>query len=134
MANTMNLEVITSSRIAYTGDVTMVVVRAIDGDIGLLPKHIPIIAALDIGILKIFTEKGQEKMAISGGILHKVDNKIIIMTATAEKALDIDIIRAKYSLNRAKEKLTNEQLDSREKLVWDNARKRAQIRINIAKN
>ena len=130
MASTIRLDVITPSRSAFSDDVNMVIARALDGDVGILPGHVPLVAALDIWSLRILTSEGEHKMAISGGIMNVSDGKIVIMTATAERAENIDVARSKRALARAEAEL-EKTTDEREIEVWRHARKRAQVRLSI---
>ncbi|MFA6074962.1 MAG: ATP synthase F1 subunit epsilon [Negativicutes bacterium] len=131
MASTIRLDVITPSRSAFSDDVNMVIARALDGDVGILPGHVPLVAALDIWSLRIITPNGEQKMAISGGLMSVSDGKIVIMTATAERAEDVDVARSKKALARAEAALES-TTDTREIEIWKNTRRRAQVRLSIA--
>jgi F-type H+-transporting ATPase subunit epsilon len=109
----------------------MVIARALDGDVGILPGHVPLVAALDIWSLRIITPNGEQKMAISGGLMSVSDGKIVIMTATAERAEDVDVARSKKALARAEAALES-TTDTREIEIWKNTRRRAQVRLSIA--
>ena len=130
MASTIRLDVITPSRSAFSDDVNMVIARALDGDVGILPGHVPLVAALDIWSLRIITAEGEHKMAISGGIMNVSDGKIVIMTATAERAENIDVARSKRALAKAEAEL-DKATDEREIEYWKHSRKRAQVRLSI---
>ena len=77
------------------------------GEFGILKNHIPVMAALDIGVTKI--KKGEESKSYTtmGGVLQFKDNECIILTTTAECGDDIDVARAEAALRRAKERLAD---------------------------
>lgn len=131
MASTIRLDVITPSKTAFSGDVNMVIARALDGDIGILPGHVPLVAALDIWALRVITSGSERKMAISGGIMSVSDGRITVMTATVEHAEDIDVSRAKKALARALDEQAK-ATTSRELETWKYAERRAQVRLSIA--
>ena len=131
MASTIRLDVITPSKSAFSADVNMVIVRALDGDVGILPGHVPLVAALDIWSMRILTPDGEHKMAISGGIMNVSDGKVIIMTATAELAENVDVARSRKALAKAEAEI-EKTIIPREIEIWKNAQRRAQIRLSIA--
>ena len=109
----------------------MVIARALDGDIGILANHIPMVAALDIWPLRIISDGVERKMAVSGGVFSVTNNKIVIMTATAEFSEDIDVDRAKRALARANEELAKAETGYA-MTHWENAVRRAEMRLKIA--
>ena len=131
MASTIRLDVITPSKSAFSADVNMVIVRALDGDVGILPGHVPLVAALDIWSMRILTPDGEHKMAISGGIMNVSDGIVIIMTATAELAENVDVARSRKALAKAEAEI-EKTIIPREIEIWKNAQRRAQIRLSIA--
>lgn len=104
--NTIQLEVITPDVAVFNDQVAGLLVRALDGDIGILPHHAPLIAALDAGPLiytKVDGDKGE--LFVSGGFLEVKDNKITILAPAAEVADAIDVERAEKARKRAEERL-----------------------------
>jgi F-type H+-transporting ATPase subunit epsilon len=105
MANTIRLEIITPERSVYNQDVEMVIARATDGDIGILPGHVPLIAGLAIAPLRIKKEEDEEQIAITGGFIEVQPEKVIVLATTAETAAEIDVRRAEAAKKRAEERL-----------------------------
>lgn len=94
----------------------MVVAQTIDGQIGILPGHIPLVTVLETGVMRVQAGPEQEqKLAVSGGFLEmSPDNKLTILAQTAELAEEIDVDRARQALARAEERLNgkSENIDA----------------------
>ena len=85
----------------------MVIAQTIDGQIGVLPGHIPLVTVLETGIMRVQSGPEQEqKLAVSGGFLEmSPDNKLTVLAETAELAEEIDVERAQQARARAEERL-----------------------------
>ena len=101
----MRLKIITHEEVVFDAEVDEIYTRGVDGEFGILKDHIPVMAALDIGVTKV--KKGDEAKSYTtmGGVLQFKDNECIILTTTAECGDDIDVARAEAALRRAKERL-----------------------------
>jgi F-type H+-transporting ATPase subunit epsilon len=112
--NTFKLEIVTPEQILFNDEIQFVVVPEINGELGVLKNHAPMIAALNIGILR-YTKPGGEilKLAVSGGFMEVIYNEARILAETAERGSDIDVLRAKASKERAEKRLAarDEKLD-----------------------
>ena len=77
-----------------------------EGELGIMKNHAPLVAALDIGVLRYNNASGtQKKMALSGGFMEVIDNVARVLAETAEHGEDIDILRAKAAKERAERRL-----------------------------
>lgn len=110
MTKQIQLEVVTPHGVVFTESVDFFSLRAMQGDIGVLPDHIPIITPIEIGLLEYKKSGEKDYIATMGGFLEVKDNKAVIITESAEKAEDIDILRASSSLKRAESKLQQKEL------------------------
>lgn len=108
MAETLTLEVITPERAVLDKvEVKALIVPALDGLLGVLPGHAPLVAGLGIGVVK-YKEDGADrytKMAITGGFLEVSDNHAVLVADAAEKADSIDLLRARQARDRAQARL-----------------------------
>ncbi|MDR1702502.1 MAG: F0F1 ATP synthase subunit epsilon [Sporomusaceae bacterium] len=132
MANKIRLDIVTPERITYSEDVNMLIARATDGDIGILPGHAPLIAALDIWPIRILQDEGESKMAVAGGFLEVRPHKITILANSAESIAEIDVERALEAKGRAENRLKGgdyEHLDTERAQL---ALKRATMRLRTA--
>lgn len=104
--NTFMLEIITPEEIFLREEVQFAVFPEPDGEVGILKNHSPLVAALDIGVLRYTDPNGNiKKVAISGGFLKVIFNEARVLAETAEQGSEIDVIRAKNSLERASNRL-----------------------------
>ncbi len=101
----MHLKIITHEKVVFDEDVDEIYTKGTDGEFGILKDHVPVMAALDIGVTKIKQGSESKCFTTMGGVLQFKDNECIILTTTAECGDDIDVVRAKEALNRAKARL-----------------------------
>lgn len=107
MASTIKLDVVTPERVVYSDDVNMIIARAMDGDLGVLANHAPLVTALKIGILRIKQNDRYSHIAISGGgFMEVTPEKITILADTAEKPGEIDPERARKAKERAEKRIS----------------------------
>jgi F-type H+-transporting ATPase subunit epsilon len=102
---TIKLDVVTAERVVFSEDVDMVVAPGVEGQLGLLPHHAPLMTMLTPGELCI--RKGGEEfyLAISGGFLEVRPDRIIVLADAAERVEEIDVARAEEAKRRAEERL-----------------------------
>ena len=106
MARILLLEIVTPERIVYTNEVEMVVAPALDGELGILPLHAPMVAALKAGEVRVKFDTDQvEWFAISGGYLQVHEDKVVILADDAVPSSQIDVERAKQATERAEQRL-----------------------------
>lgn len=109
---TMHLDVITPDKKAFSGEVKFVVVRTELGELGILPRHADLVAALEIAPLRIDLPGGTRQfMAIFGGFMEIKNNVITIVTPNCELPDEIDEDRAKRAKARAEERLKSRNAD-----------------------
>ncbi len=102
---TIKLEIITAERQVFSDDVNTVVAPGVEGELGILPHHAPLITMLKPG--EVLIRKGSEEtyLFVSGGFLEVRPEKIIILADACERAEEIDIERAEAAKHRAEERL-----------------------------
>jgi len=88
------LEIVSPERRAFTGSVDLVVVPAIDGELGILPNHARLISALGTGELRIKSAQGEQALLISGGFVEVRADKVVVMADLAEHSDEIDEAKA----------------------------------------
>jgi F-type H+-transporting ATPase subunit epsilon len=94
-------EVISPEQIVYSGEVDMVILRSVEGELGILPFHTPIITLLDIGEMRVKYDQKQEYIALQSGYLEVREDKVVVLANAAELASEIDVERAKLAKERA---------------------------------
>lgn len=107
MARTLMCEIITPERIVYTNEVEMVVAPTVDGEIGILPLHAPLVSALKPGEIRVKwdNDKEVEWFAVAGGYIQVHEDKVIILADHAVVASQIDVERARQALVHAQERM-----------------------------
>ena len=102
----LRLELVAPRGPVFEGDVEMVVLPAVTGEIGILPRHAPLVAQLAIGQLRALTGDGKWlTFAVAEGFVKVQFNKVIVLADTAEEASAIDVARAEKGVERALQRL-----------------------------
>lgn len=106
MERTLLCEIVTPERIVYRNEVRMVVAPTIDGEIGILPLHQPLVSPLDPGEIRVMHDDDRvEWFAISGGYIQVHEDKVIVLADQAAASSQIDVERARQALQHAKERM-----------------------------
>ncbi len=126
------LEIVTPERLAYRGEVDEVVVPGSEGQLGILPHHVPLISLLGLGELRIKRAGQQESFAIYGGFLQVRPDKVIVMAETADFAADIDLERARHARQEAERALEAGFVEPADLVQARAALQHALLRIRIA--
>ena len=132
----MTVQVVTPDGVRYDHHATYISIRTLDGDMGILPDHVNIIAPLivhEMKIGRIDDENHVDWVAINGGIIEVRDNFVTIVADSAERERDIDVSRAERAKLRAERKLQAAQTthDIDEVRRAQVALRRALNRINV---
>lgn len=128
---TVTVNIVTPDGPVYDSEVTMVIAKTTSGEIGVLAGHIPMVAPLAIGAVKLKKADGStELVAVSGGFVEVRPEKISILAPSAEAASDINLTRAKEALTRAEGRIQKKQ-DNIDFQRAELALKRALNRINV---
>jgi len=101
----LNLEIITAERIVYSEDVDVVVAPGIEGELGILPQHAPLMTMLHPGELRVRQDGEESSVFVSGGFLEVLADKVTVLADTAERAEEIDIARAEEAKTRAQQRM-----------------------------
>lgn len=101
----MHLKIITHEKVVFDEDVDAIYTRGTDGEFGVLKGHIPVMAALDIGVTRVVQHGQNKSFATMGGVFQFKDDTGLILTNTAECGDQIDEARAKEALMRAQARL-----------------------------
>ena len=129
---TLTVSVVTPDGEVLEDDYEMVSCKAENGELGILPGHIPLVAPLTINAVRLKRENDEDIIAVNGGFLEVRPDKVTILAESAEKATDIDVERAEQAKARAEELLESNDSDTDE-LRAKLALHRAVNRIDIAK-
>ena len=99
---TIKFEIVTPERVVFRMEVKQVTVPTGQGEITVLPEHIPLISTLLAGVIELVTADDKiEVISVSGGFIEVLKNKVVILADTAERAEEIDLKRAEEARARA---------------------------------
>ena len=102
---TIRLEIATAERLVYSEDVSVVVAPGIDGELAILPRHAPLLTVLKAGQMRVVKDGEESLIAVSGGFMEVMGNKVTILADTAEHSDEIDLERAEAALSLARERI-----------------------------
>ena len=128
---TLTVSVVTPDGEVLVDDYNMVSCKAENGELGILPNHIPLVAPLTIDAVRLKRDNGEDVVAVSGGFLEVRPDKVSILARSAEKAIDIDVERAEQARKRAEELLKSKDAkvdEARARMALN----RAMNRLNVA--
>ena len=112
MAKPYPLEIVTLKRTVFSDDVECVTVPGGLGYLGILAGHAPLLTNIEIGAISIKLGNNSEpKMAVGEGFLVVTSNGTTLLVDTAEKKEEIDVERARASMDRARERLSSSESD-----------------------
>ncbi|MEC2076022.1 F0F1 ATP synthase subunit epsilon [Metabacillus fastidiosus] len=129
---TVLVNVVTPDGPVYDAQVEMVSVKAQSGELGVLPGHIPMVAPLEIGAVRLLKDGSTELVAVSGGFIEVRPDKVTILAQAAETAESIDVTRAQAAKERAEQRL-KQQTDDIDMKRAELALHRAINRLNVTK-
>ena len=111
--NDFTLRIITPDRMFYEGPVKMVEFDTVEGEVGILPGHIPMTFIIRPGVLTITEEEGPKTAALHAGFAEVLQDRVTILAEIIEWPEEIDENRAKEAKGRAEERLQagNEETD-----------------------
>jgi len=101
----MMLEIITAERQVYSGEVDMVIAPGFDGQLGILPKHAPLMTMLKPGELTVRKDGEDIYVAVSGGFMEVLGNRVSVLADACERSDEIDEERAEQAMQKAQEAL-----------------------------
>ena len=109
----LRIELDSPEKIVYEGDAELVIARTSDGEIGFQPGHVPFVGNLVSSVVRVaLSDGGVQRIAVHSGFVEVSDNHVALLCDVAELAEDIDIERAKASLESAKSDLANDPSNS----------------------
>lgn len=104
---TIKLEVVSPDRVVYANDIAMLIVRSTAGELGILPKHAPLVTGLIPHAMRVKLpgESEERLLAVAGGFMEVTPEKITVLASAAEEPEAIDVNRAQKAYQRAKERI-----------------------------
>jgi F-type H+-transporting ATPase subunit epsilon len=131
---TIRCEIVSQDRTVFQGDVDIVILPGVAGEMGILPHHAPVLAILKYGVIKIRQNGKEELFVVAGGLAEVQPTIVTILADAAENIEEIDLTRALAAKKRAEDalaKITPEDHDSY--LRMEAALRRSNLRLDVAR-
>ncbi|GKQ42880.1 ATP synthase epsilon chain [Companilactobacillus sp. RD055328] len=135
--NVITVNIVTPAGLVYDHKASIIIAEAVDGSLGIMANHEPIIAPLKISELRVKrvdNPNHENAIAVNGGFLEFSNNVVSIVADSAERARDIDLRRAEYARQKAEENI-EKAVETKDKDTEQRARvalARAVNRINVS--
>ena len=109
---TLQCNVVSAKETIYSGEISMLIATGVEGEVGILPGHIPFITLLKPGAMQIKTSNGNDEMVyISGGVLEVQPHLVTVLADTAVRAHDLDEAKILEARRHAEQTLQNQKAD-----------------------
>ena len=128
----IQLEIVTPERLVYEDEVDSVNVPGIEGELGILPHHAPLVSILGFGELRIRKGGAEESFAIVGGFVQVRPDKVVVMAETADLAAEIDLEKAQEARREAERALETGYSEGADLSAARAALQTALMRIRVA--
>ena len=103
MADALTVELVAADRMVWSGEATMVIARTVEGDIGILRGHAPVLSVLTEAIDEITAEDGHTVFAVAdGGFISVANDRVSILSERTELSTEVDVDEARAQLEDAK--------------------------------
>lgn len=128
----IKVSVVTAEQKVLEDDVDMVIAPGVEGVLGILPRHAPLLTTLQAGELRLKKGGSEIALVVTGGFLEVRPDQVTVLADAAERTDEIDLARAEEAMKRAQERLAHRTEDiDLERAVF--AIRRASVRVKIAR-
>nr|YP_009019643.1 ATP synthase CF1 epsilon subunit [Gracilaria salicornia]AHH24611.1 ATP synthase CF1 epsilon subunit [Gracilaria salicornia]UAD87616.1 ATP synthase CF1 subunit epsilon [Gracilaria salicornia] len=128
---TLNIRVIAPDKTVWDANAEEVILPSSTGQVGILKGHIPLLTAIDIGVMRVRIDKEWQPIILLGGFAEVKENNITILVNGAEQVSEIDIKAAQENLDKAT-KVLNEAQNNKDKIEATQNLRKARARIQAA--
>ena len=131
---TIRCEIVSQDRTVFTGDVDIVVLPGAGGEMGILPKHAPVLTTLKYGVVRIRKGGKEELFTVAGGVAEVQPDIVTILADAAENVNEIDVTRAEAARTRAEEVLAKGvPADTDSYLAMEAALRKSNLRLDAVR-
>lgn len=128
---TIKFEIVTPERTVFSQEIIQVIVPTQEGEITVLPEHIPLVSILKPGVLEIKTANQEvEIISVSGGFIEVLRDKVVVLADTAERAQELDESRIEEARKRAEEA----KIEALNSTDYDLSAVAARLEVEIARD
>ena len=128
----LQLDIVTVERLVTSEEVDVLVAPGLDGELAVLPHHAPLLTVLKPGEIRVLNDGEESDIAVSGGFMEVMPDKVTILADTAERADEIDEERAEAALKKAQERIESAPADMDLERAVASLR-RSQARLKVAR-
>jgi F-type H+-transporting ATPase subunit epsilon len=131
---TIRCEIVSQDRTVFTGDVDIVVLPGAGGEMGILPKHAPVLTTLKYGVIKVRKAGKEDIFTVAGGVAEVQPDIVTVLADAAENVEEIDIARADAARVRAEEALAKGvPADTDAYLAMEAALRKSNLRLDAVR-
>lgn len=130
--STFQLDIVSAERHVSSDQVEVLVVPGVEGEMAILPSHSPLLTVLKPGEIRIVKDGEDSFIAVSGGFMEVMPEKVTILADTAERLDEIDIERAEAAVKAAQERIAAAPVDMDLQRALASLR-RSQARVKVAR-
>ena len=130
----LRLDIVTAERSVFSGEVDSIIAPGVEGELGILPRHAPLLTMLQPGDLRVRVGADVHDIVVSGGFIEVLPDHVVVLADTAERADEIDTERAQQALERARALLRDRRPSEPTDLALAGAAlRRSQVRLKVAR-
>lgn len=129
--STLHLEIVTPETSVFSGSAKFVVVPGVEGELGILPEHMPLLTQVLPGELHVTTEEGELVFAVGEGFLEVRPDRVSVLTDMALKDEEIDESAAVEAVARAEEQISKGDLSDEEHAVVQSSLLRSLVQLRV---
>ena len=131
---TIRCEIVSQDRTVFQGDVDIVILPGVAGEMGILPHHASVLAILKYGVIKVRKDGKEDLFTVAGGMAEVQPTIVTILADAAENVEEIDITRAQAAKKRAEDALANLKTEDHDAyLRMEAALRRSNLRLDVAR-
>jgi F-type H+-transporting ATPase subunit epsilon len=132
---TIRCEIVSQDRTVFAGDVDIVVLPGADGEMGILPKHAPVLTTLKFGIIRVRKAGKEEIFTVAGGVAEVQPDIVTVLADAAENIEEIDVARAEAARKHAEEVLASRGVpeDTDTYLAMEAALRKSNLRLDAVR-
>jgi F-type H+-transporting ATPase subunit epsilon len=127
-------EIVSQDRTVFQDDVDMVIVPGVNGEMGILPNHSPLLSTLNIGVVKVRKGSREEIFVVTGGLVEVQPTLVTVLADASEHIDEIDVARAEAAKQRAQDLLAQgPPPDTDRYLALEAALRRSDLRLEAVR-
>lgn len=132
---TIRCEIASQDHLVFEGDADIVVLPGVDGEMGILPNHAPLLTILGLGVIKVRKGTDEQIFTVTGGLAEVQPKLVTILAEASERVDEIDIARAEAARDRAKQLLEEgpSEYDIDKILEIEAGLRRSNLRLEVAR-